>query len=292
MYVLLHNQRTLHMLAGQSPWASRSTNRIAPFTMGSHSLRACSFVFFISVSSSRRERAFIASQKCLAAGDSETDGKALWLDTAPRPGVFWRDRARLLPFLDMPAATNYTAKWPDSEAPSSVTSVHLHNCPRTWLVCSPCLCLHCKSSPCSAPLVVSAYTPGAWPPRPRPKADLVRHSRRAPRSMISSRTMSPTGLFLAMPKRESGSVVSAKHPYPGPRLRSPRLPAHLKTTIPKGASFSKIKKDLRGLGLHTVCEEARCPNIGDCWGGKEGATEAEGKRGATATIMVCTMPFS
>ncbi|KAJ7597162.1 lipoic acid synthase [Mycena floridula] len=65
-----------------------------------------------------------------------------------------------------------------------------------------------------------------------------------------------------------------------------RLPAHLKTSIPSGASFSKIKKDLRGLGLHTVCEEARCPNIGDCWGGKEGVSEAEGRRGATATIML------
>ncbi|KAJ7446524.1 lipoic acid synthase [Mycena galericulata] len=68
--------------------------------------------------------------------------------------------------------------------------------------------------------------------------------------------------------------------------RGPRLPAHLKTSIPSGASFSKIKKDLRGLGLHTVCEEARCPNIGDCWGGKPGATEAEGRSAATATIML------
>ena len=67
---------------------------------------------------------------------------------------------------------------------------------------------------------------------------------------------------------------------------SPRLPSYLKTSIPSGASFSKIKKDLRGLGLHTVCEEARCPNIGDCWGGKDGATPEESKRGATATIMV------
>ncbi|KAH8100600.1 hypothetical protein BXZ70DRAFT_938008 [Cristinia sonorae] len=66
----------------------------------------------------------------------------------------------------------------------------------------------------------------------------------------------------------------------------PRLPSFLKTSIPKGASFTKIKQDLRGLGLHTVCEEARCPNIGDCWGGKEGATEEEGKRAATATIML------
>ncbi|KAI0815259.1 mitochondrial Lipoyl synthase [Irpex lacteus] len=66
----------------------------------------------------------------------------------------------------------------------------------------------------------------------------------------------------------------------------PRLPSFLKTSIPKGSSFAKIKKDLRGLKLHTVCEEARCPNIGDCWGGKEGATEEEGRRAATATIML------
>lgn len=68
--------------------------------------------------------------------------------------------------------------------------------------------------------------------------------------------------------------------------KGPRLPSHLKTSIPKGASFSKIKNDLRGLGLHTVCEEARCPNIGDCWGGKEGATPEEGRKAATATIML------
>ncbi|KAH9175321.1 Lipoyl synthase [Lactarius sanguifluus] len=67
---------------------------------------------------------------------------------------------------------------------------------------------------------------------------------------------------------------------------TPRLPPYLKTSIPTGASFSKIKKDLRGLGLHTVCEEARCPNIGDCWGGKEGASPEENKRAATATIML------
>ncbi|KAJ7808277.1 Lipoyl synthase [Mycena olivaceomarginata] len=66
--------------------------------------------------------------------------------------------------------------------------------------------------------------------------------------------------------------------------RGPRLPAYLKTSIPSGSSFNKIKKDLRGLGLHTVCEEARCPNIGDCWGGK--SDHADGRNTATATIMV------
>ncbi|KJA29253.1 hypothetical protein HYPSUDRAFT_176029 [Hypholoma sublateritium FD-334 SS-4] len=65
--------------------------------------------------------------------------------------------------------------------------------------------------------------------------------------------------------------------------KGPRLPSYLKTSIPSGETFNKIKKDLRGLGLHTVCEEARCPNIGDCWGGKE---TVDGRKTATATIML------
>ncbi|KAF9569689.1 mitochondrial Lipoyl synthase [Agrocybe pediades] len=64
--------------------------------------------------------------------------------------------------------------------------------------------------------------------------------------------------------------------------KGPRLPSYLKTSIPSGESFNKIKRDLRGLNLHTVCEEARCPNIGDCWGGKS----TEGHNTATATIML------
>ena len=62
----------------------------------------------------------------------------------------------------------------------------------------------------------------------------------------------------------------------GERLR---IPKWLKTDIPVGKNFHRLKSDLSGLGLHTVCEEAKCPNIGECWGGGEG-------RPATATIMV------
>ncbi|KAK4458276.1 hypothetical protein QBC42DRAFT_25144 [Cladorrhinum samala] len=61
-----------------------------------------------------------------------------------------------------------------------------------------------------------------------------------------------------------------------------RLPEWLKTPIPSAGAnpnFGKIKADLRGLNLHTVCEEARCPNIGECWGG-------DNKNAATATIML------
>jgi lipoic acid synthetase len=58
-----------------------------------------------------------------------------------------------------------------------------------------------------------------------------------------------------------------------------RLPSWLKTPIPDSSSYKRIKNDLRGLNLHTVCEEARCPNISDCWGGSS-------KSAATATIML------
>ncbi|CAL4060636.1 unnamed protein product, partial [Meganyctiphanes norvegica] len=58
-----------------------------------------------------------------------------------------------------------------------------------------------------------------------------------------------------------------------------RLPPWLKREIPIGKNFSKLKEDLRGLNLSTVCEEARCPNIGECWGGNDDNV-------ATATIML------
>ncbi|CAI5759564.1 unnamed protein product [Candida verbasci] len=57
-----------------------------------------------------------------------------------------------------------------------------------------------------------------------------------------------------------------------------KLPKWLKVPIPKGKSFHQVKNDVRELKLATVCEEAKCPNIGECWGGK--------KSEATATIML------
>ena len=56
------------------------------------------------------------------------------------------------------------------------------------------------------------------------------------------------------------------------RPQHTKLPEWLKTSIPVGSTFAKIKKDLRGLKLHTVCEEAKCPNISECWGGGKDKT--------------------
>lgn len=51
-------------------------------------------------------------------------------------------------------------------------------------------------------------------------------------------------------------------------------PPWLKVRAPGGERYTRIKGRARELKLHTVCEEAHCPNIGECWGG------------GTATFMV------
>ncbi|MGH9412722.1 MAG: lipoyl synthase [Terriglobales bacterium] len=47
-------------------------------------------------------------------------------------------------------------------------------------------------------------------------------------------------------------------------LRAPR-PDWLRVRLPGGENYHHLKKLARELQLHTVCESARCPNIGDCW---------------------------
>jgi lipoic acid synthetase len=53
-----------------------------------------------------------------------------------------------------------------------------------------------------------------------------------------------------------------------------RKPEWIKLTAPSGKTYTNVKQTLRTRELHTVCEEARCPNISECWGM------------GTATIMI------
>lgn len=84
--------------------------------------------------------------------------------------------------------------------------------------------------------------------------------------------------------------VSPKQPQSGPQFASDTgalsagasrrtsgpKPSWLKVPLPGGTEYTRLKGLARGLGLHTVCEEARCPNIGECWKGDH----------ATMTLMV------
>ena len=78
----------------------------------------------------------------------------------------------------------------------------------------------------------------------------------------------PEGRELAARMRASGIPLSA------------RKPSWLRVGVPGGERYARVKETLRGLRLHTVCEEAHCPNVAECWGG------------GTATVMlmgdVCT----
>src|SRR6185503_10339025 len=47
-----------------------------------------------------------------------------------------------------------------------------------------------------------------------------------------------------------------------------RHPPWLKVRAPGGPGYLETRRVVKDLGLHTVCEEARCPNLGECWGHK------------------------
>jgi lipoic acid synthetase len=56
----------------------------------------------------------------------------------------------------------------------------------------------------------------------------------------------------------SATLVSIT-PTPPPR------PAWLRAPAPVGQNYRELKSLIDGLGLHTVCESAACPNVGECW---------------------------
>ena len=53
-----------------------------------------------------------------------------------------------------------------------------------------------------------------------------------------------------------------------------KKPGWLRVKVPGGERYQKVRDTLAGLRLHTVCAEAHCPNVGECWGG------------GTATVML------
>ena len=59
-------------------------------------------------------------------------------------------------------------------------------------------------------------------------------------------------------------AADVERPIPIP-IAQGRKPNWLKVKAPGGRNYVQIKQMMRELGLHTVCEEARCPNIGECW---------------------------
>ncbi|XP_068654588.1 lipoyl synthase, chloroplastic-like [Aristolochia californica] len=80
--------------------------------------------------------------------------------------------------------------------------------------------------------------------------------------------------------------VSSTSPYPGGlgpytgRDPNVKKPDWLRQRAPQGKRYQQVKEQLSQLKLNSVCEEAQCPNIGECWNGGGGDDIA------TATIML------
>lgn len=73
-------------------------------------------------------------------------------------------------------------------------------------------------------------------------------------------------------------------PVTTPEKKGISKPSWLKIELPTGENYSRVKKIVREHKLHTICEDGRCPNMGECWGA------------GTATFMilgnVCTRSCS
>src|SRR5262245_10218196 len=71
--------------------------------------------------------------------------------------------------------------------------------------------------------------------------------------------------------RYSGTCVlfPRRNAVPHQRLASmntrPKLPPWIRARFPGGEGYNRLKNVMRDLRLNTVCEDAHCPNIGECW---------------------------
>jgi lipoic acid synthetase len=87
----------------------------------------------------------------------------------------------------------------------------------------------------------------------------------------------PAGGHAAPPAHQVSIAVGAGNAF-GPSvdgsLPARRHPDWIKARMPSGDNYHELKGLLSGLNLNTVCEEARCPNIGECWDQR------------TATVMI------
>src|SRR3954468_12250480 len=76
----------------------------------------------------------------------------------------------------------------------------------------------------------------------------------------------PAHLADATPlKAKARELARPIPPSQAARVLASRKPEWLKVRPPAGESYTRIKGMLREKGLHTVCQEAHCPNIAECW---------------------------
>ena len=66
--------------------------------------------------------------------------------------------------------------------------------------------------------------------------------------------------------RQTGSAKTARNPVKIIPIEPLKKPDWIRVRLPSSRTFYDVKRILREHSLHTVCEEASCPNIGECFG--------------------------
>ena len=74
------------------------------------------------------------------------------------------------------------------------------------------------------------------------------------------------GKVTSVPKPGEGSALANVQGVERANLCPQRRPSWLRVSAPTGETYHWLKRLMRAKTLHTVCEEAHCPNIGECWG--------------------------
>eukprot|EP00882_Tetradesmus_deserticola_P017288 GHRQ01018518.1.p2 GENE.GHRQ01018518.1~~GHRQ01018518.1.p2 ORF type:complete len:190 (+),score=51.22 GHRQ01018518.1:266-835(+) len=101
---------------------------------------------------------------------------------------------------------------------------------------------------------------------------------------LKQRQQQPTGQPAAAAARPATSML-------GPSLGSlpnSSKPPWLRQRAPQGEKYGQLFEQMRSLKLATVCEEAQCPNIGECWNGDMGETQQETKSNSCTKLSKAT----
>eukprot|EP00271_Cylindrocystis_brebissonii_P020462 TRINITY_DN6790_c0_g1_i1.p1 TRINITY_DN6790_c0_g1~~TRINITY_DN6790_c0_g1_i1.p1 ORF type:complete len:449 (+),score=63.11 TRINITY_DN6790_c0_g1_i1:281-1627(+) len=180
---------------------------------------------------------------------------------------------------------------PSFPQPSSALSSASH-LPRSFLPPSPFLRI---ADPYSFTMASPSF-PSSVPPLTSPLHPFSRSIQASAQpSSLSPSTASSSTSPSSLPSSLSSSLTPLpvkSNPYPGGtfgpytgRDSTVKKPPWLRQRAPQGERYEELKESLQMLKLNTVCEEAQCPNIGECWNGGGGAG-GEGDGIGTATIML------
>lgn len=63
-------------------------------------------------------------------------------------------------------------------------------------------------------------------------------------------------------------VLNENAPQTAPKAERPNHPPWIRAKLPSGKTYFDLRQRVHALGLHTVCESASCPNLGECWNAK------------------------